>query len=121
MHLIIKIIGIVFVLLAILFFSKPDIMKTLMHFFKRSNRIYLAAAARLILATIFLTAARECNITWIITSFGLLFILSALLIIILGPAKTRPILEWYEKQPVGLLQILAILLLVIGAVIIYAA
>ncbi|MBN2456015.1 MAG: hypothetical protein JXB29_05690 [Sedimentisphaerales bacterium] len=60
MDSIIKIIGIVFVAIGIVYLLKPEIAKALMDFFKQANRIYIAAVIRLALAVVFLLAAREC-------------------------------------------------------------
>ena len=75
MDIIIKIIGIAFILLAIVYLLKPDVMKALMEFFKQGRRIYFAGLIRFVLAIIFLLAARECDITWVIVAFGILFII----------------------------------------------
>ena len=63
MDIVIKIMGIVLVFLAVLYLLKPDIMKSLMEFFKQGKRIYFAGLIRIVLAIVFLLAARECDIT----------------------------------------------------------
>jgi len=121
MDTVIKIIGMIIVLIAIVYLLKPGVLKRLMEFFKQGKRIYFAGLIRFILAIVFLVGARECDITWVIVLFGILFIISGLLIFILGPEKTRAILDWYEKQPVIILRVIALIALSIGAVIIYSA
>jgi uncharacterized protein YjeT (DUF2065 family) len=92
-----------------------------MEFFKQGKRLYFAGLIRFALAIIFLLGARECDITWVIAAFGILFIISGLLIFTLGLEKLRAILDWYQKQPLLLLRVLALIALAVGAVIIYAA
>jgi uncharacterized protein YjeT (DUF2065 family) len=121
MNLVIKIIGIVFVFITILYFLKPDIMKSLMEFFKQGRRIYFAALLRLVLAVVFLLAARQCRQFWVIFAFGILFIISGLLIFILGLEKVKSYINWWQKQPVMLLRVMAVVGLAIGAIIIYSA
>ena len=121
MNLVIKIIGIVFVFITILYFLKPDIMKSLMEFFKQGRRIYFAALLRLVLAVVFLLAAHECNQFWVIFAFGILFIISGLLIFILGLEKIKSYISWWQKQPLVLLRVMALIGLAIGAIIIYSA
>jgi uncharacterized protein YjeT (DUF2065 family) len=121
MNLVIKIIGIVFVFITILYFLKPDIMKSLMEFFKQGRRIYFAALLRLVLAVVFLLAARQCRHFWVIFAFGVLFIISGLLIFILGLEKVKSYINWWQKQPVMLLRVMAVVGLAIGAIIIYSA
>ena len=121
MDIVIKIIGIVFVCFAIVFLLKPAVMNYLMEFFKKGQRIYLAGLVRLVLAVVFLLGARECDITWVIVVFGILFLISGLLIFMLGPKKCKSMIDWYQKQSVLLLRVFAVIALAIGAIIIYSA
>jgi len=121
MNIVIRIIGIAFVFMTIVYFLKPDIMKRLMEFFKQGRRIYFAAIIRLALAIVFLLAARQCRQFWVIFAFGVLFIISGLLIFILGSEKIKSYINWWQKQPLMLLRIMALVGLAIGAIIIYSA
>ena len=121
MDIVIRIIGIVFVFTTIVYFLKPNIMKRLIEFFKQGRRMYFAALIRFVLAIVFLLAARQCSRFWIIFAFGVLFIISGLLIFILGPEKVKAYINWWQKQPVVLLRVMALVGLAIGAIIIYSA
>lgn len=121
MEIIVKIVGIVIVLIGIVYLLKPGILKQLMEFIKKGKRIYFAAVIRFTLAIIFLLGASECYQKWIIATFGILFLISGLLILILGPEKIRQILDWYDKQPVLIFRVIAAIVLTCGAVIVYSA
>ena len=121
MDTVIKIIGIVFVFAGIVYLLKPNVIKSLMEFFKKGKRIYIAGLIRFALAIVFLLAARECDITWVIVAFGILFLFGGLLIFILGPERVRAIINWWQKQPVLLLRVIALIFLAIGAIIVYSA
>jgi uncharacterized protein YjeT (DUF2065 family) len=121
MAVVIKIIGMFFVLVAVGYLLKPGIMKWLIEFFSRGNRVYFAALTRFALAVVFLLAARECRQFRVIFAFGLLFIISGLLIIVLGPRKLRPVFEWWLRQSLLLYRVLAVITLAIGVVIILSA
>jgi len=121
MDVVIKIIGIIIIVVGILYLLKPNLMKHLIAFFKKGKRIYLAGLIRLAFAIIFLLGARECDITWVIVAFGILFMVSGLLIFMLGPKKIKTIFEWFEKQPMLILRLIAIIALAMGGIIIYAA
>jgi uncharacterized protein YjeT (DUF2065 family) len=121
MDIVIRIIGIVFVFMTIVYFLKPNIMKHLMEFFKQGRRMYFAALIRLALAVVFLLAARQCRFFWVIFAFGVLFIISGLLIFILGPERVRAYISWWQRQPLVLLRVIALVGLAIGAIIIYSA
>jgi hypothetical protein len=121
MDTVVKIVGIVIVFLAVLFLLKPDITKNLLKFFKQGKRIYFAGLARLILAVVFLLAARECDITWVIVVFGILFLISGLFIFMIGADRLKPILEWLQNKSALFLRVIAVIILAIGAIIIYSA
>jgi len=121
MDTVIKIIGVIIVSIAIVFLVKPQVMSHLIGFFRKGSRVYFAGLVRLALAVVFLLAARECDITWVILVFGLLFLISGLLVFMLGPAKIGPLLDWYQKQPLLLTRVVAAIILAIGAIIIYSA
>jgi len=121
MDFIVKIIGIVIVAFGIAYLLKPDIMQFLMEFFKEGKRIYFAGLARFVLAIVFLLAARECYITPVIVLFGILFLISGLLIFALGLERVKSIIEWWQKQSILVLRLLALVTLAIGVVIIYSA
>jgi len=121
MDVVVKIIGIVIVALGIAYLLKPGIMTYLMEFFKEGKRMYFAGLIRLVLAIIFLLAARECDITPVIVFFGILFLISGLLIFVIGLEKVKSIINWYQEQSILVLRLLALVALAIGVVIIYSA
>jgi uncharacterized protein YjeT (DUF2065 family) len=121
MDTVIKIIGIVFVCAGIVYLLKPNVIKSLMEFFKKGKRIYLAALIRLALAVVFFSSYRDCDQRRIIFVFGILFLFGGLLIFILGSEKIRAIIDWWQRQPVLLLRVIALIFLAIGAIIVYSA
>jgi len=121
MDVIIKIIGIAFIVIGIAYLVRPGIMKWLLEFFKNGSNIYLAGLLRLALAVVFLLAATACKKTWIIIVLGILFLFGGILVLILGPKRTRPILEWWLTKPVWIMRALALLTGAFGVLIIYAA
>jgi uncharacterized protein YjeT (DUF2065 family) len=121
MDIVIRIIGIVFVFMTIVYLLKPDVMKRLMEFFVQGRRMYFAAVVRLVLAVVFLLAARQCSRFWVIFAFGILLIVSGLSIFILGLEKVKSYVSWWQKQPLMFLRFIALIGLAIGALIIYSA
>ncbi len=120
MNLIIKIIGIVFVVIAIVFLLKPDVPKRMMEFFKKGKRIYLAGLIRLVLAIVFLLGASECRRFWVIFTLGVLFLISGLLVFTMGTERCKSYISWWQKRSVLLLRVTVLIPLAIGAVIIYS-
>ncbi len=119
--IVIKSLGMLFVLMGIAYLLRPDIIKRFMGFFKKGKRIYFAGLLRFALAVVFLVAARECRYPWIIIASGLIFLTGGLLIFLLGPEKIRRILDWYEEQPALIFRVIALIVLAFGAIIIFSA
>jgi uncharacterized protein YjeT (DUF2065 family) len=121
MNVIVKIIGIAIVALAIVYLLKPDVMKNLMEFFTEGKRIYFAGLIRLVLAVVLLLAARECDYTSVIIFLGILFLVSGLLIFVLGPERVKSIVDWYQNQSLFVSRLFALVVFAIGVLIIYSA
>ena len=121
MNIIVQCVGVAILLLGIVYLLKPDTVKWLMRFFRQGGRIYFAGVIRLVLAVIFLLAASECDIRWVIVMFGIIFLISGVLIFVMGPERVRSLLDWYLKQSVFIFRVIALCVTAVGAVIIYSA
>ena len=117
----IKSLGIIFALIGVAYLLRPDIIKRLMGFFKKGRRIYLPGLLRFALAVVFFVAARECRYPWMIFAAGIIFLTGGRLIFLLGPESIRRILDWYQEQPMLIFRVVAVIVLLFGAVIIFSA
>jgi uncharacterized protein YjeT (DUF2065 family) len=120
-EIIIKVIGTVIVCIGLVFLIQPEIMRATTRFFSKGSRLYLAAMVRFALAIVFIMGARHCGIRWVIVMFGLIFLLSGLMIFMLGLQKAKGILRWYLEQPKFISRIMAGIVLAVGLIIVYAA
>jgi uncharacterized protein YjeT (DUF2065 family) len=121
METVIKIIGTVIVCIGLVFLIWPEIMRATTLFFSKGSRLYLAAMVRFALAIVFIMGARNCGIKWVIVLFGLIFLLSGLLIFMLGLQKAKGIIRWYLEQPKFISRVVAGIVLGVGLIIVYAA
>jgi uncharacterized protein YjeT (DUF2065 family) len=119
--IVIKLLGIVIALMGVAYLLRPEIMKRLIGFFKKGKRMYFPGLVRLVLAVIFLVGAGQCRYFGCIVAFGILFLLSGLLIFVLGPAKIRGVLDWYQKQPTFVFRVIAVVVTAVGVVIVFSA
>ena len=121
MDIVVKIVGIVVVFIGIVYLLKPGVLKSFIGFFKKGKRIYFVGLIRFVLAVIFLLAANQCKMPWVIIVFGILFMISGLLIFILRAERLKSILDWWQRQSSLLLRLMALITLAVGAAIIYSA
>jgi hypothetical protein len=121
MDTVIQIVGLVIAAIGIAFMIKPGAMNRIIEFFKKGKRLYIAAPVRLAFAVVFLLGARECKHFWVIFAFGILFLITGIMVLLLGPKRLIPVLEWWLKQPTLLLRLMALIALALGVVIIISA
>jgi hypothetical protein len=121
MQTIIKIIGIVIIIMSVIYLLKPAVPRALIKFFKQGNWIYLAGLIRLVLAILFFMAANQCRKTAAIVFFGVLFLISAMLIFSVPITKMRKYMSWWQGQSDIVLRIASLLGLAIGTAIVYFA
>lgn len=121
MNIVVRSLGIVVVLIGIVYLLKPTFLRPIIEFFAKGRRMYLVGLVRLTVAVVFLISARECKHFWMIFAFGILFLISGLLIFILGADKVKSVIEWYQKQSIWVFRIFGLIALAFGSVIIFSA
>jgi len=117
----IRLVGVICVAVGILYMLRPDIPRRLMEFFKKGSRMYLVGVIRFALAVVFLVGAEHCRHKWVIVGFGIVFLISGLLVFMLGAKRLRAIIDWLGKRSALLLRGLGVIALAIGAIICYSA
>ena len=121
MLILVKLIGLLILGLGIVFLLNPQTIKKLISYFRKGKKIYLAAVLRLLFGLIFLSAFPLSALPRVIYVFGVLFLASGTAILILGPRRTIPILDWYNKQSVSTLRFLSLPIIALGILIFYSA
>jgi len=76
---------------------------------------------RLFFGVIFIYGAPEARLPILIFVLGVLMLLGAMFIFILGVEKARAILGRWGKNPDSLLRLFSLLILALGALVVYAA
>lgn len=117
----VKLVGILVVVMGAIYFVKPDVVKKVMHFWMKDNRLYLAGVLNVLVGIIFLLSASVCLIPWIVVIFGVLSLIKGILAFALGPKKVASFADQIVKKPVKTLRVFAVIALAIGVLLIYAA
>ena len=115
------IVGLIILLLGVAILIKPLLTKKIFHFIAKGRRIYLVGILRIVLGVLFLIGALNCDIPWLIILVGILSCASGLTIFIMKFEKLKAILNWFDQKPPSFVRLMAILALLIGAMITYAA
>lgn len=121
MLLLIKLIGVLIIVQACIFILRIDLLRQLLKFVTRGNRIYLIAALRIIVAVLLFVGATQCRRQWIIISIGIILLLSGIAIFSIKPAAFNKLVAWYQRRTDLFLRLLAVIGIVFGGLIVYAA
>lgn len=121
MQLLIKFIAILIIIQTCIFLLRADLMREVIRFFSRGNRIYLAAAIRIVVAVLLFLGATQCHRMWVIIAIGSILLISGIAIFTLNAATSKKILTWFQHRTDLFLRLLAAIGLVVGGLLLYAA
>ncbi len=116
----VKLIGIVIVAAGVVYFVKPNLMKKVADFFAREKWIYVGGLLSFIIGIIFLRAASQCAISWLVILFGLMSLIKGILAFVLSKQKIKSLLNALTKKPLKTLRAIAIADIVLGVMLIYS-
>jgi uncharacterized protein YjeT (DUF2065 family) len=120
MQIVIKSLGIVLALIAVIYMLRPDIAKKIMIFFQKGRRIYFDGIINLSLAVIFFAGANQCRYSWVILVCGIIFLAEALMIFGLGSKKANVILDLGLEQSDELYRFFGLLIGSMGVIIVFS-
>jgi hypothetical protein len=121
MIILVKGIGIFITAMGVMILVNPRFAKGMMAFWRKGNKVYLAALIRLILGAIFVYSAPKAGSPKMLYVLGILMLLGGALIFVLGSEKANAMIDWWGKQPEHYLRLLSLLALVFGGLILYSA
>lgn len=122
MPLTVKILGILIVSLVIILLIRPELMKRMLEYvLKEPVFIYVAAVVRILIGSFLLLAASQCKIPIIILILGLLILAAGIFIFFVGQNRAKAMLTWVIEKTPTVHRLFAIVALIIGALLIYAA
>lgn len=123
MILLARLIGIFLVCVGIVNFINPVVMKKMISFWQKGKRIYAGGLIRVLFGSVLLWASFDFQMKHpcVLAFLGALMVLGGLLIFILGLERMKTMLNWWDKKPLFVLRLMAILALAIGVLVIYSA
>ena len=120
MQIVIKSLGIVLALIAVVYMLRPDVAKKLMFFFRKGRRIYFDGIVNFFLAAVFFAGASQCRYPWVILVCGTVFLAEALMIFGLGSKKASVVLDWGLEQSDDLYRFIGLLIGSMGVFVIFS-
>ncbi len=113
--------GILFICVGVVILLRPTIIKSILGYAKQGVRPHIAAAVRITFAVILFLGAQQCRIHWVIIMFGIIFLLSGLIVFAVGTKKAGQAMGWVQNRPIAIFRIFSVLPLAAGTIIIFSA
>ena len=120
-RIVIFIIGWLIVVEGLLFLFRPALLGPVVRFFSKTFWMYTLSVVRIILAVIFLLGATQCRVTVVIAGFGILLLISGFAGLIVKHRMYHSILQWWQERNLMEVRLVAAVVLLIGAILVYCA
>lgn len=121
MQALIALIGILIASLGLFFVVRPNMFRRTLNFFLKVNWLYAFGAMRVVFGIIFLIFANKCVHSWLIIFFGIMLIVTSIVIFSLDTNKLKKTLRWWLKQNKVVIRLPATMAFIIGLLIAYGA
>jgi len=121
MVLLVRLLGIAIVFIGIIFSVKQKVLRNYILFWKNEKRLKAGGILALLFGAIFLMAAPQCRIVWLIVVLGIWSIIKGILLLVLSPKKMFDYLGWWNNKPASVIRYFGIAAIALGALLIYSA
>ena len=103
-------------------FVNTEILKrAVTEFWKRSDALYLAVGFRLVSGGIVVAAAPQSRYPTLLGFLGVLFLLTAAFIPLIGRHRLNAMVEWWSYQSPAVVRLWSMIALLLGAFLVYAS
>jgi len=120
MNIIVLIVGWLILLLGLLGIASPHSLVDAVLGMSSATRFYVTVIVRIVVGIIFLYAARRCRVAWLVYLFGVIILLSGIVLLFLGAGRLDEIINWFAARPDAGLRSAYIVDVIIGALLIFA-
>ena len=98
MVLIVKLVSIALIVYGCVLLLRTSLVKKILEYMKEKNRPLIASAIKAVLGVIFLIAAHECRVPWVIFFVGALALLSGIAAFLVKKEAVIKVIDWAEKK-----------------------
>ena len=119
MAIIVSILGVFIVLIGAAGIAKPKCLIDLVNHWDGRTRFWIAIIVRVVLGIVLLAVAPGCRLPMLVRIIGVIAIVAALCVLILGRARLDAFIRWWLLRP-ALIRVSAIFAVAFGALLVYA-
>lgn len=117
----VKLVGVLMVVAGVIYFMKPNLMKKSAAILLKEKGFYIAGIISFIIGMIFLGAASQCTLRWLVRLFGVLAIVKGILAFTLGQKRITSLFNGLMQKSPKALRSIVVIKIVLGILLIYSA
>jgi len=119
--ILVRLVGIIVAAIGVVVLLNPKTIKQWMAFCEKGVRPYVMGTLRILVGIVFLLAAPQSRVVWVIVTVGILALLGGITFFILGLERVKSMLRWWHGRSLPVLRLIGLLAIVIGLLILYSA
>ena len=120
MAIIVPVLGVVIALIGVMGLANPRSLNKLVQRWQSPARFGFAVVIRVVLGVVFLAVAPDCRAPLVVRIVGVISIVAAIAILVLGRVRLDAFIEWWLRCPPALLRLWATVAIAFGALLVYA-
>jgi len=121
MALLVVLLGSIIVAVGIVGMARPAQLLAGMLNWPAEVLVSVAVAVRLVLGIVFILAAPSCRFPRAMYALGIVALLAALVVLLLGADRVRSIVQWWFRQPLLVVRAMYVVTVLFGAFLVYSA
>lgn len=121
MVLFVKVLGVAIIVYGCLIVLRPSILKKVIEYARKGNRIYWTCGIKIAVGVLLLIAASSCSISWLVLLFGALSILGPVVFLLLKKKAVTEYLDWIDSRPAKFVYGMGVFALAMGVLLVLAA
>jgi len=118
--ILVRLLALAILVIGVLFLINPKMMNSYAAFWKKDKRLRLGSVINLIFGIIFLMAASQCRVPVVMIIMGIMSLVKAVMLFVLGLEKVKAMITKWESKPAGKVRAFAVIPILIGILLIWA-
>jgi hypothetical protein len=121
MALLVRLFGVAIVVMGLVFLTNSKALKQYIAFWKQDKKIQIGGMIALLFGIVFLMAAAQCRLTWLINILGIWSIIKGVVLLTFKKKKLYGYFDWWLNKPDSVMRVISVIVLIFGILLIYAA
>ena len=120
MPVIVSVLGVVAAIIGLMGLANPESIVVLVEYWRGPTRFRLAIGVRIVLGIVFLIVAPACRLPVLVRAIGVISIVAAIVILIIGQKRLDLFIGWWLTSPPAVVRISGLFAFLFGVLLIYA-